>query len=246
MINTINYQKLWVSEFILFLKHLISVCRKHAPAELNIDDRLTPLEKIVNRLDDVFQKRQKSDLTNEIASLDERRDTAIISLTWFIQAYLNYFEETKCQAAMKIKTAVEQYGSSLYKLNYLAETTTLTNLVHDLESDNELAEAVNILGLKPLVDEIKTSNKLFDEKYLERVEEMSKVPDESAVDLRKKATAHYRDLVDIIGAHVLLSGPERYQSLINKLNELIEKYNEMISTHKGTEETEAGEEAEPA
>ena len=151
----------------------------------------------------------------------------------------------KRQAAMKIKSAVEQYGSSLYKLNYLAETTTLTNLVHDLESDHELAEAVNILGLKPLVDEIKTSNKLFDEKYLERVEEMSEVPEESAVDLRKKATGHYRDLVDIIGAHVLLSGPERYQSLINKLNELIEKYNEMIATHKGTEETEAGEEAEP-
>jgi hypothetical protein len=118
--------------------------------------------------------------------------------------------------------------------------------VHDLESDHELAAAVNILSLKPLVDEIKTSNKLFDEKYLERVEEMSEVPEESAVDLRKKATGHYRDLVDIIGAHVLLSGPERYQSLIDKLNELIEKYNEMIATHKGTEETEAGEEAEPA
>ncbi|MGM0532295.1 MAG: DUF6261 family protein [Bacteroidota bacterium] len=243
MIATIDYRKLWVSEFIQFLKDVISICRQNDPAKLNINTRVTLLEEIVNRLDAVFKKEQGSVFTEELVTLDERRDKAFLCLTMLAKAYGYHFDEAKLEAAEKIDALLERYGSSIQKLNYQAETTTLTNFVNDLESDAELALAVNTLDLQSLVDEIKTSNNLFNGKYLARAREMSEAPEESAVELRKPAIRQYRSLVNLIEAHVEISGPDRYQNLIKHLNEVIEGYNKTAAFRERDGETEEEGEA---
>lgn len=127
-------------------------------------------------------------------------------------------------------------------MNYKAETSTLRNLVNDLESDPEMKGAVDTLGLQSLIDELKTANSQFDEKYVARVREIAKTPEESTLELRKTAMTAYRDLVNLIEAYVEISGPERYQNLINDLNGLIETYNATsVSRSRDKEAEEEGE-----
>ena len=244
MLKTIYFRMLWVNEFIQFLKIVISICKKNDPVALNIDTRLESLEENFNNLESVFKKEQGSDLTEEIAALDERRDTALISLGLLVKGYANYFEIKISKAAEKIISILNRYGNRIYKLNYNAETSTLRNLVYDLESDPEMNGAVNILGLQPLIDELKTANTLFEEKYVTRLRELAKTPDESAIELRKTAMTAYRDLVNLIEAYVEISGPERYQNLIDELNKLIDTYNETAVSRMGDEEAEEEGEVE--
>ena len=86
MLKTIYFRMLWVNEFIQFLKIVISICKENDPVALNIDTRLESLEENFNNLESVFKKEQGSDLTEEIAALDERRDTALISLGLLVKA----------------------------------------------------------------------------------------------------------------------------------------------------------------
>ena len=240
MIKRINYRKLRVSEFIQFLKDVIYICKNIDPAKLN--SRLKALEESVNALDAVFKKRG-SDLTKEVATLDYRRDNAFLCFSAMIRAYGYHFDEAKMNAAEKIETLLDRYGDSIEKLSYQAETTNLRNLVDELESDAELAVAVNTLELQPLVEEIKNSNRLFHEMYLARAKKKSEGPEESAVEMRKAAVVDYFNLLNRIEAHVELSDPNTYKQLIKHLNEVIEKYNETIALRKGNEETEEEGEA---
>jgi hypothetical protein len=238
MIRRINYRRLWVSEFIQFLKDVISICTLSDPVRLNINSRLKPLEESVKELDAVFKKERGSDLTDEVATLDDRRDKAFLCLSMMIKAYGYHFDEAKLAAAEKIDALLDRYGTSIHKLNYQAETTTVSNLVNDLESDAELSVAVSTLELQPLVDELKTSNRLFHEKYIARAREVSQASEDSAVELRKTAIVQYLSLVDLIEAYVEISGPDNYQELIKHLNEVIEKYNGTIAFRTRDEETE--------
>ena len=240
MFKRINYRKLRVSEFIQFLKDVIYICKNNDPEKLN--PRLKPLEESVNTLDAVFKKRG-SDLTKEVARLDDRRDNAFLCFSAMTRAYGYHFDEAKVNAAEKIEALLDRYGDSIEKLSYQAETTNLSNLVGELESDAELAVAVNTLGLQPLVEEIKTSNKLFHEMYLARARKKSEGPEESAVGMRKAAIVDYFKLVNRIKAHVEISGPDTYKELIRHLNEVIDKYNETVAFRTGDEEAEEEGEA---
>jgi hypothetical protein len=233
-----------VNEFIQFLKDVISICKNNDAAKLKIDTRLMPLEENVNSLEGIFKKERGSDLTKEITELDERRDQAFVSFTQFIEAYMNHFDSTKFEAAEKINRVIEKYGYSIARLNYQAETTTLTNLVNDLESEPDLAVAVNTLDLQPLIDEIKTANTLFNEKYLERIREKAQVAEGNTIELRKESEIAFRKLIDLIEAWIEVSGADSYQNLVNQLNELIEKYNQTLSLRSGDEETESEEDPE--
>ncbi|MGM0531452.1 MAG: DUF6261 family protein [Bacteroidota bacterium] len=245
MIATIRYQKLWVVEFIQFLRNIISICRSNDPAGLGIDTDLAPLEVSLIRLDALFKNKQGSDLTKEIIILNKRRNNAIKLLTSHAKGYSRYhFEDTRRKAAKKIYSAITRYGRFIYRLNYQAKTATLSNLVNDLLSDAGLAEAVDALDLHPLVNELKTSNELFNDKYLDRIDEMSERPAESASGLRNTAMGQYRKLVKMIEARAVVSGPDRYQDLIKELNGLIERYNKVADSRGRNEEAEAEGEAD--
>ena len=137
---------------------------------------------------------------------------------------------------------LDRYGTQIYRLNYQAETTTLSNLVNDLQSDPEVATALQTLNLVALVEELKTANNLFNENYLLRVKALSQAPDDSPVDLRKEATIRYRNLVEWMEAYIVINGPEPYEPLVKQVNELIAQYNEMIKIRKSKSDEDTNEE----
>ncbi|MBS3771811.1 MAG: hypothetical protein KGY69_16290 [Bacteroidales bacterium] len=56
------------------------------------------MEESVNELDAVFKKERGSDLTDEVATLDDRRDKAYLCLSMMTKAYGYHFDEAKLAA----------------------------------------------------------------------------------------------------------------------------------------------------
>jgi hypothetical protein len=226
MIATVHYNKLRMGEFIQFLTNITEICRHDDHTALNIDTRLAPLEDSIDKLNSMFRKAQGSALTKEIVALDNRRDNALILLTMIARGYSRYSaEEAKRKAAKKIYKLITRHGKIIYRLNYQAETSTISSLVNKLLSEPGMAAAVTTLGVQSEVDELKTSNEQFGVKFLERAGEKADRPAENPTELRKIAMNQYRRLIKQIEALAVISGPEKYESLIKELNTLIEKYN---------------------
>lgn len=244
MIVTIHYYKLRMIEFIQFLTNVTAICRHDDHAALNIDTHLAPLEESIDMLNTLYREARGSRVTKELAALDERREKAIILLTIIAKGYSRYCaEEAKRQAAKKIHKLIARHGNSIHRFNYQAETATLSSLVNKLLSEPGMAGAVATLGVQSEVDELKTSNELFNDKFLERTGERADLPAESPTELRKTALNQYRRLIKLIEAQAVVSGAEKYQSLIKELNTLIGKYNEEADSRTNNKDREAeGEE----
>ncbi len=238
MIEAPIFSRFRLSEHIQFLSDVTTLCDSSNPKNLKIKDQYDALKAVLDELNGAFKKEQGSDLTTSVEELDLRRDNAIVCLSGLCRAYTKHFDAKKIAAAEKLVGAISKYGNNIARMNYQAETSTLANLVNDLESVAELKEAVTELGVEGVVNELKESNSLFNERYLARVKEMAGEQSESTVDLRKESLSRYADLAKHIEAHSVITGGEAYDQLVSQLNELIGQYNSTVLARQSTSDKE--------
>jgi hypothetical protein len=229
MIKSVNFKKFRTSEFIQFFVDINKIYEENNPESLNLSEQHALLANINSELAKVFKQDLGSDITEEIAELDQRRDEAVICLRKLADAYTNHYDSAKKEAGQRMVNAIDKYGSKIYLLNYQAETSTVNNLVNDIETLPELVDANTLMGSGDVVSELKTSNNLFNERYLARVHEEAEKEKVSAGEVIKEGITNYRTLVAHTEAHATLNSNVAYSSLINQLNVLIDKYNDTVS-----------------
>ncbi|MBF6654590.1 DUF6261 family protein [Flavobacterium columnare] len=169
--------------------------------------------------------------TTTLLNIDKRRDDCINGLFYVVQGYEYHFEETLRVAAQKLATNLRFYGSGISRLNYQAETATLTNIINDWETKPELIAALTTLNLTAWKDEMKKQNNAFNTVYLDRTQEYGNATPENLISKRNEANTVYYALRDRITAfHTLIEAPaiSPYATSINQLNALIDQYNNLI------------------
>ncbi|MET3046837.1 DUF6261 family protein, partial [Flavobacterium covae] len=169
--------------------------------------------------------------TTTLLNIDKRRDDCINGLFYVVQGYEYHFEETLRVAAQKLATNLRFYGSGISRLNYQAETATLTNIINDWETKPELIAALTTLNLTAWKDEMKKQNNAFNTLYLDRTQEYGNATPENLISKRNEANTVYYALRDRITAfHTLIEAPaiSPYATSINQLNALIDQYNNLI------------------
>jgi hypothetical protein len=174
---------------------------------------------------------QASAFTRELIDLDNRRDESVAGIRLVLDGYTRYFEATLRTAAQNLLNNMDKYGTRIYELNYQAETSTITSLLNEWTTNASLSSAITALNLGAWTAELKTANNLFNDLYLQRVDEKAAQPQIKSFQARKKAIATYRELVKQIEARATLAGDQSYNSLINSLNVLIDKYNTLGDSH---------------
>ncbi len=238
MILPAIFKKFRINEFVQFFVDVIGLCEKNNPETLNINVQLETLKETNARLDEAFKRDQKSGVTKQLTLLDQQRDEDIICLRMLADAFSHYFEEDKKNAGERILTCIDKYGSSIYRMNYHAETSTVDNLGKELKNTAELAEAINTLGIADVVDHMAGTNDQFKDLYQQRVQEEAANNDVSAGEIIKEALNNYHTLVTHIEAHATITPSDAYTKLINELNGLIERYNATMALRTGTKEDE--------
>ncbi len=242
MISTVLFNKFRIEECIQFFKDVSGICQNSNPEQLKINRQYKALKESVDKLEEEFKADRKSEYTEEIQALDHRRDEAVICLRKIADGFTNHYDKSKSEAGKAIIDCIDKYGTSVYKMNYKAETGILSNLGDDLKNDKTVSQAVESLGLSDVVSEMIKANKLFNERFLSRIEQQTEDVSQSATELVIESKTFYKALTDHIIAYNTIEPTEALTSLINKLNTLIESYNQTVESRGSKPEDENIEE----
>ncbi|HEY4787046.1 MAG TPA: DUF6261 family protein [Bacteroidales bacterium] len=225
------FRKFRNSEIVQFFADVLGICKQQKAETLQLAVQTNNLSKESTRLSAIFKITQGSSFTDKVIELDHRRDDYIIGIRKYAEALIYHFEQATQDAAVAIVASFDKYGKKIYKLNYEAETITVTSLAKDWTADTVLAAAIVKLNLTAWVEELKTSNNLFNEVYLTRTGENATKEDIKFIELRKSSITYFRELVTHIESRATIAGDASYDPLIRALNVLIQKYNLVAASH---------------
>lgn len=229
MIYSVNFSLFRTSESVQFFNDLVQLCLSNNPESLNIQKPYRQLEQIANSLNAGFKNEKGSDITTELSNLDARRDNAITCLRTITEGFTNHFEPSKQMSAKLLLNTIDKYGKSISRLNYQAETSTISNLAVELQSVNSVKEWVNTLGLDDVVADMLEANNAFNERFLARIREEAEKEQVALGEKIKEAVGTYRVLTAHIEAHATLNPSEELTALMKQLNELIDGYNLLVN-----------------
>lgn len=150
-----------------------------------------------------------------------------------VNGYLHHFDESIRSAALRIEATISKYGTPIQRLNMLAKTETIRNLVDDFEKELLVKNALTLLNLNAWVTELKYGNNAFNAKYLQRNEETSSKPEVSLFSKRKTALELYRKLVAYLKAKQTLEPTETLTTIFARISELSSKYNNLVDGRSG-------------
>lgn len=228
--NAIDLPKLRNAEYLQYVKDYSGIINLNNPTQLGIEAKLSAFNNKITELEALYKKALASEKTQELLTLDERRDDAINGIYYFLLSQTYHFEADKQQKAQLLLSNMELYGSGISRLNYQAETATLNNIIRDWENKPELIDAISFFNLSPWVNELKTANEEFNTKYLSRTQEYGDANPETIKLKREETNAAYYALRDRIDAlHLLVeTPPSPYAAIINQLNALTDQYNKLL------------------
>lgn len=228
--NAIELKLLRNAEYLQYVKDYLGIINLNNPEQLGIDAKLAVLTTKATELEALYKKALASEKTQELLTIDERRDNAINGIYYFLLGYTYHYDADLQQKAQLLLANMALYGSGIARLNYQAETATLNNLLRDWENKPDLADAITTFGLTSWVNELKTANEEFNTKYLLRTQEYGDASPETIKSKREETNAAYYALRDRIDAlHLLVeTPPSPYATVINQLNALTDQYNKLL------------------
>ena len=164
--------------------------------------------------------------------LDEQRDALIICLRQVCEGYQHHHKEEVRTAAKEVLACIDKYGTKLYNLSYTEETAALKNLVRDLKTITSFAEAIILLHMEDVLDEMDRFNAKFEKLFVKRLEEFSRNQTKSTREMISIITESYRILVQHTTANATLTPSDDYDSLISHINENIEHFNQRVERRR--------------
>jgi hypothetical protein len=231
MINAIHLSSLRNAEYLQFQKDILGIVGRNSPATLNVQQRFDTTHSKLTEMESLFKKVMASEITADLLALDERRDKAITGISQVVMGYTYHYDEALRKAAEHLDINIKLYGTAIARMNYQAETTTITALLNDWNTKPELTNAAATLGLGNWKEELENANHLFNSRYLDRTQEMGAANPDSLKSKRGEMNEAYYGLRDRIDAlHTLADAePSAYTLVIGQLNALIEQYNNLIA-----------------
>lgn len=190
-----------------------------------------------------FKKDLGSAKTEDLKSLDQRRDDAIRGILALARSYEYHFEEAKQKAGIALVRSIRKFSDNIPKLSYKDESEVIKNLLEDWTKEATLLDALALLDIADWKTELETANKEFDKVYYERtMETVAKESPVSTSDARKIVEEKYRIMADFAKANALLNPSETLTTVIKAMNVVIDKFNTEVSRTSGGGEIEETEE----
>ena len=233
MLDIIGVSRFHNNEFVQYNKDFRDIVNAHSPLVLKIQTQADDYATVVDHISEVFIKERGSDVTPNIIAADLRRDAAISGVSKVADAYAKSHIEDKKIATGIINYIFNKYGKNIGALNYQAETSTVNNLVKDLQTDTKAVAAVTLLGLTDWVIELSSANTAFDVLYLNRNSDYSIRSKDGNIDLRRTVTASQKILIQFINAYAITTPSDDYNKLIDELSSLGRQYKNVLAKRAG-------------
>ncbi len=230
-ITGIDLSKLQNPEFLQFNRNALKIVFDNNKTILKVVAEYDALEKLTNDIAALFKTDTGSDITDELVTLDIRRDDAVTGIGFYLDALSRHNDAAIRANANLLVQEIRLYGTGIARLSYQNETATITSIVDKFNNDTTLKAAVTALPLlTDWVTELKTANNLFDTKYVARAVEQGAASPDTIRAKRLEAMQAYYDLRDMINGYATTTkGAVPYPATINSINALIDDYNTVIN-----------------
>lgn len=231
----ISLSKLQNAEHLSLLTNLHSLV---AEADIQaLQELKNQLKEQITQAEAAQIQIRKSEHTQTLAMLDQKRDDLYRGLTLRVQSESFSPTEAVRTAAQKVSLVTDTYGNFITH-NYEKETTEIQNLIDDLKSPTYFP-AVQTIGLAPWVTWLENANNEFHRLYTQRRNFYAEQIPYNLKEIRKKLDELFKKTIQTIDALAILQPSQPLTTLINKLNVSIEKWNEIIAQRNGrkTEKT---------
>ena len=227
-ITAFDISRLRIGEQIEYLGLVADIVQKYDPKVMGVVSASEAYKAACLDLESRFKKTRNSPITSQMEEKDRQRDNDIICLRMVADAMTRYFEPEINTAAKLLVAVIDQFGSSIYNMNYEEESAVIRNLINDLKSKQPLIDAVKKLNLKALVANLEKNNNEFRKLYKDRLEEKTYNQEISAGEALKVTLRAYYHLVRMIESKTFLEPVEALQKTIAEINTLTKRQIEKI------------------
>lgn len=193
--------------------------------------------------DTALLPERRSPQTAELAQLDARRDYLLRSFIANLRLYVASPDAELAQAAGVLWGVVEKYGRNIPSLPYRQETAAITNLLQDLEIE-ENADLAKKLFAEHWIASLRTANTQFEQTMLSRTDTASETTSEKSKMARVAVHAAFEKVCGMINALSVVKGESAYIRLIERINQLVSEAQDVLSRRaaRSKKSAEKGEE----
>lgn len=222
------------ADFIQYINNVLQIVTEEKATALTLNEQRTALQQSSDELNAVWAPNKGSELTAQIAELDQLRDGLFTGLKLTVDAWSkHHFNATKKQAALAVSLNLASHGKKITTLRYQQQTAVLNGILNDLQ--NELSAEITTLELTEWVTELQTANANFDALYVNRAIEVAANVKGIVEQLRTASTAHFKTLKTVFEARATVAAVENspnkkeFEILGNEWNSLTQQYNEAVT-----------------
>lgn len=232
----IDLSKLRNAEYIQYGLDILNINNINNAATLMIEPQQVAYRSKIQQMEDVYKQATSSRLTPVIEEMDTQRDQHLVGITSVINGSVHHPNAAKREAAFRLQNFLASYGaaSTIGMQSLQAQTTTINNIVNDLNVNANLVSAAATLDLTDWIQELKTVNTNFNNTYMERTQELAGANPDKLKLLRLEANELYYKLREMLSAHSTINGDiDPWHKTINEWNALSRQYNDMLATRAG-------------
>jgi hypothetical protein len=238
MVTIPNFERYRQGDFIQYINNVLHILTNARASTFMLEPQHEALKAIIQKLNNAWQPKMGSELTPEIQELDNRRDLVFLGLKMTVDAWAtnHYYAEWR-HAANKVSESIARHSGRVAKMRYQQETATLSAIIKDLNVSlsNEVAE----LGLTGWVIELEMLNTAFNDKYVQRAQDLSGFEPGAIVALINEATKAFRKLKSMFEARFAVAEADgmeyitEFRQTANEWNSITHQYNDSVNRYAG-------------
>lgn len=172
----------------------------------------------LNALDASLIYNKKSEHTEKLIELDEKRDTILINFITHCKIYQTHPETAKADAAKRSVIQIETYGKDPQRRAYRDETAIINNLLADFSKPQADAD-ITLIGAKEWLGFLRPLNEQFEILHTNRTQEKSAVEVGKSKEARAEMQQKFDRLCKAITAMSFVNGEADYLPIANVINE---------------------------
>ena len=229
-ISRVPVKELRTSEFPEFVTEVCAIVLKHEPTVLKIDGVFGLLQAVVPELMKFTVREGSHPLTAELHTQRHEFDKTLTGLLYLIRGIKDRPMQVYAAAAGKAIPVLDKYLGDINQQNNLVKRRNLRLLTDLIDADSELAAAIQTLGLKLSLDELKRLNNSISTLQTTRREVKSQTEKVDKTAVISAACTAMSKLFRTIEINQMVEKETDYAPLVRELNELMQEYNKLLST----------------
>ena len=226
----VPYSRMRYLDFPGFTNDTVTIASKYKVADLFIEgpyNRLLAIQTELNQLEVTYRKQPK---TNELTELRSTRGTMIDTVLRLLKNLNKAGLASQAEMLKLVTPFLERYMSSIQDSDTELKRELIRQLGKNFDDNDAVKQALESLGLKLFVDELRDIQSNIEQTWNEKIELLSKNVVVDKKEITSRAIVTLKNFYHAIELAQLDHAELDYSGLINELNKFLSVYNTGLKT----------------